>query len=167
MSNIHVHSERSARTGICIVWPAWFPGSTDPELHATALFLGTTDTVDYTMRDLSEAIPDRYLWPAWTNVTGTDQFGTHKDIPVLLLEHTNLLTITRNDILERLERRGINASTTFEFTPHVTIAKEAEHVQDSMAFAPSHIHLESPVLWWGEERVLHTNHDTRKLQAVV
>ena len=159
MSSIHVHSERSARTGICIVWPAWFPGSTDKESHATALFLGNTDTVDFTKEEVEETL-GRYLWPAWTETKGFDSFGLNKDIPVLLLEHTNLLTITRNDILERLERRGINASTTFDFTPHVTIAKET--VQD---YYPSQIHLESPALWWGDERVLHTEHAKQKAAA--
>jgi 2'-5' RNA ligase len=165
MSSIHVHSERSARTGIAIVWPAWFEGSTDPELHATALFLGSTETVDFTKEDV-EAVVKPYLWPAWTKVTGLEMFGQQDDIPVLTLENTRLLTITRMDINERLKRRGIKASTTFDFNPHVTISKEAEHVQSEL-FWPKQIHLESPVLWWGSDRAVHTNHDMRKLRAVV
>lgn len=166
MSSIHVHSERSARTGIAIVWPAWFPGSTDPELHATALFLGNTDTVDFTRYEVEETL-GRYLWPAWTKVTGTERFGTHKDIPVLTLEHTNLLHITRHDILTRLARRGIHASTTFDFNPHVTISKEVQDYDLQQRYWPDEVHLESPALWWGDDRVLHTNHDMRKLSAVV
>lgn len=165
MSSIHVHSERSARTGIAIVWPAWFPGSTDPELHATALFLGSTETVDFTKADVEAAL-GRYIWPAWTKVTGTAMFGQHQDIPVLTLERTKLLVVTRMDINERLKRRGIHASTTFAFNPHVTIAKEAEHVQEAALFAPAHVHLEAPVLWWGDSRAIHTAHQ-QKNRAVV
>ena len=63
MSSLQVHSERSARTGIAIVWPANFPGSTDPELHATALFLGNTETVDFTKEKVEEALGP-YLEPS-------------------------------------------------------------------------------------------------------
>lgn len=165
MSSIHVHSERSARTGIAIVWPAWFQGSTDPELHVTALFLGTTDTVDYTRED-AEAALGRYLWPAWIKTTGLAMFGRNGDIPVLKLERTKLLAVTRMDINERLKRRGITASSEFAFNPHVTVAKEAQHVQSELFWA-NEIHLEAPVLWWGDSRQVHTNHDMQKLRAVV
>lgn len=165
MSSIHVHSERSARTGIAIVWPAWFQGSTDPELHATALFLGNTDTVDFTKADVEEAL-GHYLWPAWVDVTGTASFGQHDDIPVLLLERRNTMLLTREAIKRRLEKRGIHASTTYAFNPHVTIAKEAEHVQGDL-FRPKEVHLEAPVLWWGDQRAIHTNHDMQKNRAVV
>lgn len=164
MSSIHVHSERSARTGIAIVWPAWFPGSTDSELHATALFLGNTDTVDFTKADVEEAL-GRYLWPAWVGVTGTDLFGMNKDIPVLLLERRNTMLLAREAIKRKLEKHGIHASTTFAFNPHVTISKEAEHVQEAATFAPVLVHLEAPVLWWGDERAIHTNHAMQKLGA--
>jgi len=160
MSSIHVHSERSARTGIAIVWPCWFPGSVDPELHATALFLGNTDTVDFTKEEVEEAL-GRYLWPAWTQSKGFSLFGANHDIPVLVLEHTNLLTITRDDIKRRLFNRGIRANDQFDFIPHVTVAKEIA----GGAYRPSEVHLESPVLWWGDERVLHTEHAKQKAKA--
>jgi 2'-5' RNA ligase len=155
MSSIHVHSERSARTGIAIVWPANFPGSTDPELHATALFLGSTESVDYTKEDVQAAL-HHYLWPAWTRVTGLSMFGRNNDIPVLTLERTNLLVITRLAIKRQLEKRGIQASNEFAFNPHVTIAKES--FDPAPREGVQQIHLESPVLWWGESRVGHPAH---------
>lgn len=156
MSSIHVHSERSARTGIAIVWPANFPGSTDPELHATALFLGNTDSVDYTKEDVLKVLGTPS--PGYTDVTGFSMFGRNKDVPVLTLDHTDTLVISREVLQRRLERNGITASTEFGFNPHVTISKEAEHIQDSKLFRPREIHLESPVLWWGDERTGHTEH---------
>lgn len=164
MSSIHVHSERSARTGIAIVWPAWFPGSTDKESHCTALFLGSTESVDFKRYEVEEAI-GRYLWPAWTKTKGFEMFGYNKDIPVVTLERTNLLFIERQDMKERLERVGIHADNQFAFNPHVTIAKEAEHIQDSELFLPTQIHLEAPVLWWGDDRTLHTEHAKQQKAA--
>lgn len=146
-----------SHTGIAIVWPCWFPGSTDKELHATALFLGSTESVTFTREDVEGAI-GRYLWPAWTKTKGFEMFGFNKDIPVVKLERTNLLFIERQDIKTRLERVGIQASNQFAFNPHVTIAKEAEHIQDSELFLPTQIHLEAPVIWWGADRELHTEH---------
>jgi 2'-5' RNA ligase len=153
-----------SHTGICIVWPCWFEGSTDPESHVTALFLGTTDTVDYSKEDV-ERVLGSYLWPAWVKVTGTDLFGRNKDVPVLKLEHSTLLDRSRIDILTRLNRVGIHASTEFGFNPHVTIAKEAEHIQAEL-FRPREVHLEAPALWWGSTRTLHTVHTMYTLKQV-
>ena len=157
MSSIHVHSQRETRTGICIVWPAWFPGSTDPELHATALFLGHTDTVDYSKEDVERHMGTPYLWPSWVYVTGQDWFGRNKDVPVLTLERRNLMLLTRDSLKRHLERVGILANTDFAFNPHVTVAKELDDL-----VRPDFIHLESPVLWWGADRPLHSAHADRK-----
>lgn len=162
MSSIHTHSERSARTGICIVWPAWFPGSIDRELHATALFLGTTDTVGYQKEDVLAAMSDQYLWPGWVKTTGFKYFGRENDVPVFTLERTNLLTITRQHLKTNLERRGIFSSTLFPFNPHVTIAKEKNYL--GRVIEPG-IHLESPVLWWGDDRTLHSGYTNRQEAA--
>lgn len=161
MSSLQVHSERSARTGIAIVWPAHFPGSIDPELHATALFLGNTETADFTKEEVEDALK-HYLWPGWVKVTGFKWFGRSNDVPVFTLERNNLLTITRQDIKSRLEAKGIHASTEFAFNPHVTIAKEKNYL--GRVLEPG-IHLESPVLWWGDYRPLHTNHTQQEVTA--
>lgn len=162
MSSLQVHSERSARTGIAIVWPAHFPGSIDTELHATALFLGNTETANFTKEEVEDALK-HYLWPGWVKVTGHKWFGHNNDVSVLTLERNNLLTITRQDIKSRLEAKGIHANTEFAFNPHVTIAKEG--VLGSDWPFPLDIHLESPVVWWGDSRPLHTNHTPQEVAA--
>ena len=58
-------------TGIAIVWPAWFLGSTDSELHATALFLGNTDTTTFNRKDIEEVLRWEGLDPGACRVTGT------------------------------------------------------------------------------------------------
>lgn len=170
MSSLQVHSERSfreqmakkAHTGIAIVWPAHFPGSVDPELHATALFLGNTETANFTKEDVEDALK-HYLWPGWVKVTGHKWFGHNNDVRVLALERNNLLTITRQDIKSRLEAKCIHANTEFAFNPHVTISKEVGI--GSIYPFPLDINLESPVVWWGDSRPLHTNHTPQEVAA--
>lgn len=143
-------------SSICIVWPAWFPGSTDPELHVTALFLGRTDTATFSRGEVEDSLVNWH--PGWQDVTGIEMFGRSKDIPVLTLAHNPKLSTAWARMAYKLSLRDIEADDSFPFKPHVTIAKEAEHIQDSYIFRPSLVELERPVLWWGDDRPVHTKH---------
>lgn len=139
-----------SHTGIAIVWPAWFPGSVDPELHCTALFLGRTDTVDYTEADLDDAISDNSsLVHGWHAVQGLALFGYNLDIPVLTLNPRDLQA-EHTWLAAALEVAGIKSSSDYGFNPHVTVAREPEN---SLG-----VHLQAPVIWWGDSRPIHTRH---------
>lgn len=145
----------SDHTGICIVWPAHFEGSTDPEAHVTALFLGNADNVEYTKEDVRRALGTDFTWgsPGVFHTLGVDMFGKEKDKPVLLLNDGGLslhyLTFAR-----RLRIAGIEPSTMFPFRPHVTVP--------DLNVVPKTVQLAAPEIWWGNERVIHPNHAKRQ-----
>lgn len=143
----------SAHTGVCIVWPAWFLGSTDSGLHCTALFLGHTTGMDPASEaTIREILSHVELDPGPVRVIGRDLFGRDKKTPVLLLENP-ALDVVQAWMARELDLAGIMPSTEFPFTPHVTLSKEA-----AMPWFPHFIQLEAPVLWWGGNRQLHSKH---------
>lgn len=144
-------------TGIAIVWPAYFLGSTDPQLHATALFLGNTDTTTFDRRDIEAVLRWEGLDPGAVRVTGPALFGKENNIPVLTLS-SDVLKVEQEWIERELDMYGITSPSTFGFNPHVTIAKET-----AKPFFPHYIQLEHPVLWWGDDRPIHSKH--QKVQA--
>jgi len=146
-------------TGIAIVFPAWFLGSTDLELHATALFLGNTDTTTFNRKDIEEVLRWEGLDPGAVRVTGSALFGKEGRTPVLTLE-SDVLRVEQEWIERELEMYGITSPSTFGFNPHVTIAKEL-----ARPYLPKYIQLESPVLWWGSERQYHSKHMKAQVSA--
>lgn len=163
MSNIHVHSERtlerpepqhSKHTGIAIVWPAWFLGSTDPQLHCTALFLGNTETTPFRRSTIENVLRWKGNDPGPCHVTGPALFGKEQNIPVLTIENPNLQQ-ELDWLVRRLAAYEVISPSEFGFNPHVTIAKE-----EAKPYFPRFIQLEAPVLWWGDDRPLHTKHQT-------
>lgn len=151
-------------TGIAIVWPAYFLGSTDKFLHCTALFLGDTETTKIDRRDIEHVLRWQGAHPGACRVTGMALFGKEGNVPVLTIE-SRALTIEQEWLARELDMYGITSPSEFGFNPHVTIAKEAEHIQDSELFRPNFIYLESPVLWWGEQRPIHSKHTKAQVPA--
>jgi 2'-5' RNA ligase len=139
-------------TGIAIVWPAWFLGSTDPQLHATALFLGDTETTAFKRSTIEYVLRWEGLDPGPCRVTGPDLFGKEKNVPVLTIEHPDLQG-EHEWLTRRLAAYGVVSPSEFGFNPHVTIAKEA-----AKPYFPHFIQLERPVLWWGDDRPIHSKH---------
>lgn len=145
----------SDHTGICIVWPAFFTGSTDPEAHVTALFLGNTDNVNYTKDQVEHAIwaMSRYGNFGMHSTAGTALFGKNKDKPVILLNDGGLgWAVVRMTAM--LVQIGITPSTLFPFNPHITVPEGS--------VIPETVHLGHPVVWWGNERATHPEHAKRE-----
>lgn len=142
-------------TGIAIVWPAWFLGSTDSTLHCTALFLGDTETTTFDRRDIEAILRWEGADPGACKVTGVDLFGKEKNIPVLTIE-SRALTIEQEWLTRELDMYGITSPSEFGFNPHVTISKE-----EAKPYFPHYIQLESPVLWWGSSRPIHSKQKAR------
>lgn len=143
-------------TGICIVWPAWFLGSTDEQLHCTTIFLGSTEDTEIKRADIEDAL----LWTQTANpgpikVTGTALYGAEKNVPVLTLDPEKLVEVQQG-LTDLLAFYGIVSASEFGFSPHVTIAKEV-----AKPYFPNFIQLEAPVLWWGDDRPLHTKHQPK------
>lgn len=147
-----------SHTGICVVWPAYFDGSTDPEAHVTALFLGNTETAEFSREQVLDAIQPVLNWGSWGEfqTRGTDMFGKEKDKTVILLQDGGLHNAVK-EMTKRLTRNGIMPSTAFPFNPHVTVPESS--------VIPLTVHLAAPVLWWGDERAIHPKH-ARREQAV-
>ena len=139
-------------TGIAIVWPAWFLGSVDETLHCTAMFLGDTETTKFDRRDIESILRWQGADPGPCRVTGTALFGKDKNVPVLTIESKPLM-IEQEWLAKELDMYGITSPSEFGFNPHVTIAKEL-----AKPYLPNYIQLESPVLWWGDDRPIHTKH---------
>lgn len=154
----------SGHTGIAVVWPAWFEGSQDEELHVTALFLGNLGMVDYGRDEVQDVVDAfRGVSPGPVSLlAGIDWFGRSKDVPVLRLYSmfSPALRYTRDVIAEHLGNLGIEPSDDFGFIPHITLSNEK---LVSMKQLPRIVHLEAPVLWWGDKREIHSNH--RKEEA--
>lgn len=146
-------------TGIAIVWPAWFLGSTDPQLHATALFLGDTETTTFNRKDIEAVLRWEGLDPGATRVTGLALFGKEGNVPVLTLS-SDVLQVEQEWIVRELEMYGIESQSTFGFSPHVTIAKET-----ARSYFPHYVQLEHPVLWWGSTRPIHSKHKKAQVSA--
>lgn len=144
-------------TGICIVWPAWFEGSTDPEAHVTALFLGNTDTATFRREDAQDAVEllGRVV-PGKFPIKGTAMFGKNKDKPVLLLGKNPRFDLywDMNAATNWLVRSGIQPSALFPFNPHVTVPEGS--------IIPKTVHLAAPTLWWGDERAVHPEYAKRE-----
>lgn len=142
-------------TGICIVWPAYFEGSTDPQAHVTALFLGNTDTAEFSKDRVLRAIEPVCRWGSWGDFTvkGTDMFGAEKDKPVILLQDGGLSGAVK-ELTQRLVAEGIVPSNLFPFVPHVTVSEGS--------VIPLKVHLSRPVLWWGDQRAIHPKHALRE-----
>lgn len=149
----------SPKTGIAIVFPAWFLGSTDQELHATALFLGNTDTTTFSRGAIQDVLDHICLDPGPVKVTGIDLFGKEKNIPVLTIEN-KALTVVQQWMERELDLIGIVSPSTFPFNPHVTIAKET-----ARPYFPHYVQLEAPVLWWGADRAIHSKHTKAQVAA--
>jgi 2'-5' RNA ligase len=156
----------SEHKSICIVWPAWFEGSTDPELHVTALFLGKTTDLNGQSPSRRAAIQD--VVSAFSNIApgpislqaGIDWFGRNKDVPVLRLYSmfNPALRYTRDVMAEHLYNLGIEANDDYGFIPHVTMARE----QITTMKLPRIVYLEPPVLWYGDDRAVHSNHQQKE-----
>lgn len=144
-----------SHTGIAVVWPAYFDGSTDPEAHVTALFLGNTETVEFTKEDVLAAITPVVRYGSWGdfNTKGTAMFGKDNNVPVILLQDGGL-GVAVKELTRRLTQKGIMPSTAYPFNPHVTVPEGS--------VIPLTVHLAVPTLWWGDERVIHPKHAKRE-----
>lgn len=146
----------SNHTGICIVWPAYFEGSTDKESHCTALFLGSTETANFTKDQVEHAI-----WPVShirkvIPTNGVAMFGANADVPVILLNDAGgQLGLEYSVMKHQLTEAGIPYSDLYDFNPHVTVAND-----NPGAPIPTEVHLTAPVVWWGDERKLHPAHQS-------
>jgi hypothetical protein len=157
---------------ICIVWPAHFHGSTNPESHVTALFIGHTDD-DYAKAnpDLRENLENFIALPRFQEESlglfewEMGRVGHSKDIPAMILKHWagGALQWQYEDILTGLVQEDIPFSRTFGFRPHVTTTKERDPEMNAMH---SPIHLEAPVLWWGDTRPRHPIHPKPGIQGL-
>lgn len=145
----------SDHTGICIVWPAYFEGSTDTEAHVTALFLGNTETAAFTKEQVLAAIAPltRYGSPGTFTTKGTALFGKDNDKPVILLQDGGL-SIWADGFRDYLVAAGITPSAMFPFNPHVTIPEGN--------VIPMYVNLAAPTLWWGNQRTIHPEHAKRE-----
>jgi hypothetical protein len=145
----------SDHTGIAVVWPAYFEGSTDSEAHVTALFLGNTDTAEFTREQALAAIQPVTKYGSWGDFTtkGTALFGKDNNVPVILLQDGGL-GIAVKELTKRLNAAGIMPSTMFPFNPHVTVPERS--------VIPMSVHLSTPTLWWGNERTIHPVHAKRE-----
>lgn len=145
----------SDHTGIAVVWPAYFEGSTDIEAHVTALFLGNTETAAFTKEQALAAIEPVVRYGSWGDFTarGTALFGKNNDVPVILLQDGGL-GIAVKELTKRLTGAGIAPSTMFPFNPHVTVPEGST--------IPLRVNLAAPTLWWGNERKLHPTHVKRE-----
>lgn len=151
-----------SHTGIAVVWPAWFPGSTDPESHVTALFLGNTETVTFDRGRVEDVVSRFNLGPGHTKAhKRIERFGVMEDVPVIRLADQGLYLI-QSLMIEVLANVGAVSPSTFPFNPHVTIAKERSRV---MSNPPAWVHLEAPVLWWGDTRGIHSRHQPQAVTA--
>lgn len=139
-------------TGIAIVFPAWFLGSTDTTLHCTALFLGDTETTAYSRADIEHVLRWKGADPGPVRVTGTELFGRDKNVPVLTIESAKVMQ-EYEWLAGQLRSYGITSASEFGFNPHVTIAKE-----EAKPYFPKYVQLEAPVLWWGSDRPIHSKH---------
>jgi 2'-5' RNA ligase len=157
----------SEHSSICIVWPAWFEGSIDPELHVTAVFLGKTTDLNgqspskrAAVQDVVDAFRDIAPGP-FSMMPGIDWFGREKDIPVLRLYSmfSPALRYTRDVMAEHLTNLGIKPSDDFGFIPHITMSNENLPARKQL---PRIVYLEAPVLWWGNDREIHSNHRTKE-----
>ena len=145
----------SEHTGIAVVWPAYFDGSTDTESHVTALFLGNTETATFTKEEALAAVTRVSKYGSWGDFTtkGTALFGQKNDVPVILLQDGGL-SIAVKELTKHLVAAGIQPSTMFPFNPHVTVPEGS--------VIPMRVNLDAPTLWWGNERVIHRTHAKRE-----
>lgn len=145
-------------TGICIVWPAHFEGSTDPELHVTALFLGKTGgrfaKANPTFREsLLKFLGSISQDPGPVGVEKYGYVGYRQDVPALMIGYQQELADQYAYMHEALKSGGVPIDETYAFSPHVTLKNEA-----NPSVLPKTVHLEAPVLWWGNSRPVHSKH---------
>lgn len=145
----------SDHTGIAVVWPCYFEGSTDPEAHVTALFLGNTYTAEFTKEQVLKAIDRICKFGSWGDFTtkGTALFGKDNNIPVILLQDGGL-GLAVKALTKDLQAAGIEPSTMYPFNPHVTVPEGS--------VIPLKVHLAAPTLWWGGQRAIHPEHAKRE-----
>ncbi len=153
----------SAHTSIVIVWPAHFEGSTDSTSHVTALFLGKTGgkfaKAHPNFRERLEVFLDGMTQdPGPIGVEQLGHVGYRKDIPALMLGFQNELADQYAYMHSQLSQGGVPIDATYAFRPHVTLSKEHDFE------IPETVHLEAPILWWGNERGIHSKH---QLQAAM
>lgn len=134
--------------GIAIVLPARFKGHV-PESHCTVMFLGYTDEADYT-RDMVLTAMDQFVewFPQEFATAGTDWFGVDRDVPVMRLMSSWLMSY-RSYVERILAEEGIyptKGAVKWPYQPHVSLPDDFEEE------LPKTVTLYSPVLWWGTER---------------
>lgn len=158
-------------TSICIVWPAFFHGGTNPEAHVTALFIGhTTDEWVQAHPDLRENLENFLGVPLFQDDAlglfdwEMGKIGRLKDIDAMLLKGWagGGLQWQYEDIYTSLTKDNIPFRRDFGFRPHVTTTKERD---PEMIAIHSHIQLEAPVLWWGNARPVHSLHTKEDANA--
>lgn len=141
------------RTSIAIVMPATHYGSHSMS-HCTVMFLGQTNEVDYTQRQMQRIVSQLTKLDMWSegyiNVEngGFDNFGADGDIPVALLNDERLHD-QRRELEETLLSYGITWNKYFDYNPHVSLKPDSR-----IKSFPNYmtVCLRPPVLWWGNDR---------------
>jgi 2'-5' RNA ligase len=148
-----MNNEDPFRTSIAIVMPASHYGS-NPMSHCTAMFLGMTDEVDYTQRQMQRIVDRLARMDMWhlgrldVQATGFDHFGVEHDIPVALINDERLYR-QREELEEILRSYEIDWNTMFDYNPHISL-KPDERIKSYPNYM--RVCLRPPVLWWGNDR---------------
>lgn len=137
-----------------VMWPAAYPAM-DPEHmprdpHVTVVIFTDINNPDlgYTREDVMDVVRET-SWSTmlWCKTNGIEWFGENQDIPVLRVYH-DMLEAYRNDLVQRLAKRGIPIDLKFpEYKPHITIPDAAaldEVYPQSVLVGPVEV-------WWGNE----------------
>jgi len=116
-----------------------------PEMHSTIIFLGEIpDLEGITAQDILNAVSGIEFPYFVVDVIGTETFGPDRNVPVLLLDPTNL-NVFHVMVEEALDKIGVHSASEFGYRPHVTVSEEIFRAP------PSKVFLDKPRLWWGEE----------------
>lgn len=148
-------------TSICVVWPAYFKGGVEPTAHVTALFLGKTGgrfaKAHQDFRENLENFVSTFEDEPGTFNWDFGHVGFRNNIPAMLLSdwRDTVLHEQYLEMRDELGAAGVPIDTSFDFRPHVTVSKEPD---PQLTNITSHIHLERPIVWWGNSRGVHSKH---------
>ncbi len=128
-----------------IAWPVVYPEALLPpdNPHVTVIYI--PDVTNVEKSDVLDAIraTEFDVFPV-VETTGIEMFGPDKDVPVIRVKH-EYLEAYYEQIAFQLEARGIEFSTLYDYSPHVTMSEKAYKTN---AEVPPAFMLLPVSLWW-------------------
>lgn len=132
-----------------VVWPVVYPAGYLPpkEPHVTILYLPDVTSVskELVLEAIKATGHEVYLV---ARAEGIEMFGPDKDIPVVRVQH-NYFEDYYRQLREEFDKRGIEYSTLYDYSPHVTMSEEAGREN----LYPQKFNLLPVQLWWRNEKI--------------